>query len=91
MGEPRYQIEDIVNEIIGRRDQAIQDMSDELKGLLTGLVDQFSAMKKWDSRIDLKTIRFTRKRWINDYGRSVLVFDLEHNGQPLLPQDVRMW
>lgn len=89
--EPQHKVDDLVYDIVGRREDAIEKMQPELQKLLLALVDQFAALRNCNPNIDLRKVKFERTRWINDSGRGVLVFDISYNGRPLLPTDVRYW
>ncbi len=90
-GDPRYKIDEFVQEIAGRRDAAMSDLHDTLRQHILGLVDQLAMLKKHDPNIDLRRVAIGRARWINDYGNSVLVYDIEHNGRSIRPSQTRYW
>jgi hypothetical protein len=80
--EPRHKVDEFVNEIIGRRGEAIQELGPELARVVSAFVDQFAAMKKQNPAITLRSIRFERMRWTAE-GRCV--FDITHNKRPFVP------
>ncbi len=87
--EPRYKLEEFVEEIAGRRDQAMIALAPQLKSLILGLVDQFAAMKKHDPDLSFESIRFHDARWIMSDG--VLVIGITHNKRPFLPREARWY
>lgn len=80
--EPRYRITELVSEIVGRRDDAIRLMDEQLKKLVVGIVDQLAAMKKHNPDLSLASVSFERIRWTRD-GR--IVVDIFHNKRPFTP------
>jgi hypothetical protein len=84
--EPRFNIERLVQEIAGRRDDALEEMQGEFKSLILGLVDQFAAMKKHDPDLSLRSIELGTVRWVRE-GR--LVIDISYKGKPFAPRVAR--
>ena len=64
--EPGYKVAELVQEISGRRDDAIRLMDEQLKKLILGLVDQFAAMKKFNPDLSLASVKFERIRWMTE-------------------------
>jgi len=82
--EPRYKIQELVSEIIGRRDEAVRLMQPELNKLVVGLIDQFSAMKKHNPDLELSSVKFERIRWSPD---GKIIVDVFHNRRRFTPAD----
>ena len=80
--EPRYKIEQLVEEIAGRRDEVICALSEPLKAMVLGIVDQIAALRKHNPDVALRGIRFEDVKWTRD-GKITIAVSL--NGRPFSP------
>jgi hypothetical protein len=82
--EPRHRVAAFVDDILGRADDAFDDMREQFRTLAISLMYQFAAAKK--NGVDLRTVKFESVRWVKE-GR--IVIDLSHAGRPWMPNPYR--
>lgn len=89
--EPRYHVDEFVNEILGRRKMILHEVREELAKMVAGLADQLW-LRHMAGDLDLRTVKL-QPRWLTD-GR--LIVDLTYKDsygvtQTLAPKDIRPW
>lgn len=75
-GEPGYLVRDLVQEVIGRRQQTIQEMRGALRRLATDLVRTIMAIKDEKSWIDLDRANVEKVEWADADGSLIVTLDL---------------
>ena len=75
--EPRYKVDEFVEELIGRARLVITEMKPALEQLLQSMVQQFELLHGDDLAFDFKALRFQQIRWVKE-GRLVIGFETVH-------------
>jgi len=85
--EPRYKVDEFVDEVIGLARLVIAEMGVSLEALLKDMIEQFAIFKDQHYLITLDGVRFNWIRWIHETGQLVIEFGVgAHPEEELLPR-----
>src|SRR5258708_1275573 len=74
--EPRYKVDNFVDELMGRSREVIAIVGPEIKRLVISMIEQFTAFKCAHYLITLDNVRFVNTMWMQDSGKLVLTFGM---------------
>lgn len=80
----RDHVDELILDIV-RHNSRLLPLFDEFARFCAALVDQFSALKKTHTHVNLDKITFTNPRGLD----KDLIFDLKHEGKPFSHREVR--
>jgi len=85
--EPRYKVDEFVDEVIGLARLVIAEMGVSLEALLKDMIEQFAIFKERHYLITFDDVRFNWIRWIHGTGQLVIEFGVgTHPEEELLPR-----
>lgn len=85
--DPYYKVDELIKEMMERAGVTTEELRDQFRGMLGGMLAQFTTLKKQYPHLDLRHVRFENPTWRSDDG--LFVVGITYRGAKLTPRHMR--